>query len=389
MPRAFILTSYPFPDSAATANRVGSFAAALADLPDWEVTVISPGPKKKENTEPPANKNIETYYRLAPEFTRSNLVGRAIGEIRQTFRLLRAARNSCDVLVVTVPSVFLMLAVLWPGRNRAVIDLRDLVWEYLTSSQGMERWAGIVLRYGARLLLKRAEAITVTNDHEAQDLKSLVDCEPVVVRNGISRDRFERLAALSPSSNNDESSFHIVYVGNLGIAQELDSLIRAVKGDPTFRITLVGGGNDYARLQRILEEESIENVNLTGPLSWDQTLEYYSSADCLFGQIGSSYLTAVPSKIFEYVSCGRPVVFAVPEGPAAVVIRMFNGTYRIPPGDPEAIARKLEEVREGGRLEFSDIAKNKEKIQTFFIREEISKDFAGLVSRVYGGLIKI
>jgi len=383
LPHAVFITSYPFPDSAATANRVQALAEGVARLSDWTVTIVGSGPRREladESSFP--SFSFQVIQCPPPTFNRSNLIIRAWGEIRHTFRLLAAAkRQDGDVLIATVPSVFLMVTVLWPGRKRTIIDLRDVVWEYLAASGGIRHWAGRFLRALSRSFLNRASVITVTNNHEAESLRTLMPRETVLIRNGISRGRFEQLASIAPSDAPGDP-FHIVYIGNIGIAQELDTLLDAVGGKPDYTVTLVGGGADYERIQCRIQEKEWENIHLTGALPWQKTIGYLEDADCLFGQIGAVYTTAVPSKLFEYASCARPTVFGAPHGPAREIMNSFRGFHPLEPACSRALYNKLEEIRSGHGLTHADAEHNRNQVKQHFLREAEAEKLADLVARI-------
>lgn len=171
-----------------------------------------------------------------------------------------------------------------------------------------------------------------------------------------------------------------MYIGNIGIAQELDTLLDAVGGNPDYTVTLVGGGADYERIRSRVQEEQWDNIRLTGPLPWDEAIRYLESADCLFGQIGAAYTTAVPSKLFEYASCARPAVFGAPEGPAKEIMNSFRGIHPLEPGDSEALHNKLEEIRTGSALTKADAEHNRNQVEQHFLREAEADKLADLVA---------
>lgn len=179
--------------------------------------------------------------------------------------------------------------------------------------------------------------------------------------------------------------FHIVYIGNIGIAQEFDTLLDAVGGNDDFQVTLVGGGNDSERIHRRIQSEGLSNIHLTGPLAWENTIQYVESSDCLYGQIGAAYTTAVPSKIFEYASSARPVIFAAPTGPAREIIDSLRGVYALPPNDSQALRNKLNEIRADEILPSSVVDYNRNLIACQYLRETEGLKFASLVVEVYSG----
>ena len=393
MRQAVVLTSYPFPDDAATASRTHALARVLAEQDEWQVTVIGPGPSggvRGRTSNPPRHSQggnqdelpYQIHYYPGPNYSRSNLIARAFGELQQVSRLFRGVRREQpDLVVATVPSPFLLFAPYVLSKKRTIIDVRDLVWEYLAGDKGLRRWAGYALRRFARHAVSRCAAVTATNEHEAKSLHEIAGKAPTVLRNGLAADRFERLVSLKPRASGYDP-LHVVYIGNIGVAQELDTVIEAVAGAPEYQVSIVGGGTDAPRIERLVQALGAGNITMTGPLPWDQTLAYCESADVLYGQIGAAYTTAVPTKIFEYVATGRPTLFAVPEGPAAEVIDQFTGIERLPPGDVSRLREKLDTIRQQGDLVGLDASYDRELIRRKYLRESAVRPLIALAERI-------
>ena len=385
MSHAVLVTSYSFPGHAAHANRLRALANGVAERQGWSVTVV--GSVTEQQYMESSNYEEELFNIVscpATRFTSENLIFRAWGELRQTFRLLRAAKaQQPNVLIISIPSLFLLLAIFSRQKGvPVVVDIRDLVWDYLAESNGFRSWVGRIFRFAARYLLRRSAGITVTNDRQARAVQETLKKTPQVIHNGISKQRFERLTSI-PVSKTAKNPFHVVYIGNIGLAQELDTLVDAIGGDPNYQVTLVGGGTDYSRIEKILTDKCIINVTLTGPLAWEQTLAYCEEADCLYGQIGKVFTTAVPSKIFEYACCGRPVIFAAPKGAARDIISQFSGFYSLSPGDSSQLQKMLEEIRTGATEIQVNVDYNRNLVRNSFLREESARKFAEVVQSVF------
>ena len=110
-----IITNYPFPDSAATANRVSSLATEIVTSSAFEVVVVGPRPLKTKRIKEAEKSRI---YRIisvhTSPYSKTNLFLRALGELKQTQNLLKTAyKENADLYIVTIPSLFLILAVVF------------------------------------------------------------------------------------------------------------------------------------------------------------------------------------------------------------------------------------------------------------------------------------
>jgi len=382
MKKAVIVTSYPFPDAGATASRVQSLATALNARSGWHVVVVGPGPNPERIKEVENNNDFTTITRSIRSVRTRLLLRRVWFELHGSLKLLRTARaERPDALIITVPSVFLLVTLMRVRSNVLVVDIRDRVWEYLQYYGGIKKAIGRLSEYVLARLLRRVSFVSVISAEERAEIARTLSVEAIVIRNGISRDRFERLALCArgtpgEAQGKSEKQLNIVYAGNIGIAQELDTVIRAVADRPTFALTLVGEGSDSDRLRALVDDLGAHNVRFVGEKAWEETLAYYFQADVLYGQVGASYVTAVPTKIFEYISAGRDVVFGAPVGAARDVLEEFEGIWCVTPGDVEELRKVLDDIQDSAPIAKGLVEENREKIKRFYLREEQAERFA-------------
>ena len=374
-----IITSYPFPDSAATANRVSTLAKEIALESNFDVVVVGPGPSEAlEGAITQETKNYGIVSVFNHTFSRTNLFLRAFGELKQTRHLLKAAQNeNADFYIVSIPSIFLMLAAVFFHTKPIIFDFRDLVWEYLIKIGGTKSIAGRAMKLLAPSLLKHAKAITVTNLVEKRQLSQMTRVPITIVGNGISQDRFTRLKLLSPPLQG--APFRVLYIGNLGVAQNLETLLEAIGGDEQFEINLVGDGNRANFLKDLVCQGDMTNVKFIGALQWSDTLAYIEKASCLYGQITTSFNSAVPSKLYEYLSSGRPVVFGLADGAAKNLVSDFEDVAICTPESPSELREKLLELKRDTATKTSSIQSNRNRIQQHHLRENEAKSLIELM----------
>ncbi len=376
--RLALITSYPFPDTAAPANRVKAIAEAFAADGAFRVSLVCPGPDPTAAQEREAPIGCQIVVESEGSYARTNLFLRAVREVGHTLRLLRTARRLApDIVIVTLPSIFLLWAVWFFPRGRVVVDLRDLVWDYLAAGRGVKRMVGRVLTALANWSLRRAMLVSVTNDAARRRLEA-VGVESFVVRNGISASRFERMAALAEQGP-PAGTTNVTYVGNVGLAQELDTLLLALGGLPGVGVVIVGGGADLPRLQELARREGFGNIEFAGPKPWTELLAYYSAAHVLYGQIGQAYETAVPSKLFEYLTSGRRVVFGTPPGIARSILAEFDCVHVVDPRDHARVREAVQSIMRDG--DFSPLVKNRDRVREKYLREPQAQEFVRIVKQ--------
>ena len=125
-----IITSYNFPDDAATANRLSVFANMLSSNSNYDITVIGQGDinrkfKLKDHS-------ISVVQLKKRKFNKKKLIIRGLNELIDSFRLLKAAKNTrAEIYLISIPSITLLLSSILIKKHKVIYDVRDLVWEFL------------------------------------------------------------------------------------------------------------------------------------------------------------------------------------------------------------------------------------------------------------------
>jgi glycosyltransferase involved in cell wall biosynthesis len=329
-----IVMSFPFPEGKATANRVKVFANELLfgeNIDSVEIICCSKTKKIAYQLE----ESIKVTTVEVRDINKNRLFYRAIHELRVAFKLWGKAKTSdADIILVTVPSIFLLVPVVFEKREKnIVLDVRDAVWTYLGKGI-ISRFASVVTAFVFRLASKNTRIISVTNMREARHIEKITGAPPLVISNGISKIKLKDLKALKVFDVGN--SINMAYIGNVGIAQDLDTLIDFSKEVDNITITIVGDGAKLSKLKKRCFDEGLENVFFTGLVSSAMVLEYIEQADILFAQIGPDFSSAVPTKIFEYIASGRPVLLGLPSGPAKEIFSEFQCVEIFDTGDLES-----------------------------------------------------
>lgn len=347
--RVALATQFFPPETLAGANRVSAMAEALAARCSLVIAAPAPGYPDPVSY---AAQPLEPVFRGAPihriaAFTgqRRSWPGRAATESLMAVKLAGvASRARPQVIVTSSPSMFLgpsCLAAARARRARFVWDLRDLTWEY--GREGDVIAGGVALR-GIRALARvmwatasAADLIVCANDGLADAVRERVRKTRVeVVRNGVDE---SVLQLLDPSPPVPHGSTRVLYAGLLGHAQELEVLIDVAALAPDLQIVLAGDGPCREELEELVQRRGLTNVAFTGYVAPHELAQHYHASDVLFAQVRRSELhavTAVPSKLFEYMAAGRPIVYAG-EGAAVALVDETGSGVTTAPGDAGAI----------------------------------------------------
>jgi len=256
-----------------------------------------------------------------------------------------------DIVIATSPQFFCA----WGGwfvaacrRRPFVFELRDLWPASIVAVGAMRR--GILIRCLEaieRSLYRRASAIVIVSGAFRAHLSACgVSPERVaVVSNGIDSDLFSPRAKDSAllSQLNLKDKFVVGYVGTLGLAHALNNLLDAAeqlveRSDIVFLI--IGGGAQQASLIRELERRELKNVLLLGRQPRNEIPRYLSLCDLSLVHLKdvAVFETVIPSKIFEAIGMGLPILLCAPDGEAADLVRRHGVGQAILAEQPHALA---------------------------------------------------
>jgi glycosyltransferase involved in cell wall biosynthesis len=113
----------------------------------------------------------------------------------------------------------------------------------------------------------------------------------------------------------DRDKFTLVYAGNLGNAQNISIILDVASQLPDVQFAIFGTGGLEDEVRSRISAENLSNVHLNPLQPMERVSQVYSLGDacivsCKAGLGGS----AMPSKTWTIMSCGRPVVASFDEG---------------------------------------------------------------------------
>ncbi len=145
------------------------------------------------------------------------------------------------------------------------------------------------------------------------------------------------------------SRFNIMFAGNIGEAQSLETALDAAKllddlVDTQF--VFVGAGISLDRLKNIVQDQGITNVKFLGRFPQKAMPSLYALADVLFVHLKDDPLfrITIPHKIITYLGVGKPILAAI-AGDSADIIQETGAGIVCPPGDAQALARAIRSLR--------------------------------------------
>lgn len=142
--------------------------------------------------------------------------------------------------------------------------------------------------------------------------------------------------------------FNVVFAGNLGTVQSLDTLLDAAEQllvRPDIRFVLVGSGSRLEWLKQQVQERSLVNVELPGRFPVTAMPGLFRQSSALIVSLVASPIMdqTIPSKVQAYLAAGRPVIASM-NGEGARVVQESGAGVACPAGDATALAQAVSKL---------------------------------------------
>lgn len=232
--------------------------------------------------------------------------------------------------------------------SRILLDVQDLWPESVTDSNMLHsRLATRMLHGWCRHTFRMAHHILALSSGVRNVLVSrgVPESKITVLNNWCAKDLEEPLPARTGGDDPHglDPTFNVVYTGNLGPLQALDTVLRAAaqirQTDPHVRFVLVGSGLAEDSLKRQAEEDGLDNVRFIPRQPAAQLPKILAFADAVLVHLRDSPLNRVgiPSKLQHGMAIGRPVLIGA-QGSAAELVQAADAGIAFEPENAAALA---------------------------------------------------
>jgi len=251
-----------------------------------------------------------------------------------------------DVVIATSPQLLVGLSGWWIARLKRVpfiFEVRDL-WPESLGAVGVGKDGSILHRSLAAIatfLYKKSSHIVVVTPAFKEHLirEWLIPADRIsIVENGVETDLFapgDPERALRRKLHL-EGKFVVCYVGTMGMAHGLDTLIDAASrlqtANPRVALMLVGEGADKERIKALAHSRGLTNICFIDQQPREHIPAYLRSSDVCLVLLKKTDLfkTVIPTKMLEFMSCARPVILGV-EGQARDILNRAHAGVAIEP----------------------------------------------------------
>lgn len=401
--RILIFTQHFRPETAATGRRALDLAESLAGR-GHQVTVLTGVPNHPSSLGRPFCQRAPRREVAAAGYLVVRVPVFRSEDTRTFHRLLTYATYALsaawaglwqpppDVILAVspLPTGLAALPAHWMRRAPLVFDLQD-IWPDSALAVGVmqPRLALRLFRRLERFLYQRCALIVGITEGFRRYLIHL-GMEPArlaVIPNGVDWETFGAVTAGRKfrKSRGPDGKFVVGYAGNIGLAQGLATLLDAADElrSSAVKFLLVGEGTDKARLRKLARIRGLGAVEFLEGVPRERVAPILASCDALLLILRRDPLfeITIPSKLYEYMAAGKPILCAV-GGEAAGLVASARCGLSVEPSDGAALARAVEKLSEAPALCREMGRRGKRSARELFSRDSLMADYAESIEDV-------
>jgi colanic acid biosynthesis glycosyl transferase WcaI len=299
-----------------------------------------------------------------------------------------------DVVAATSPQLFCAIggwALAAAKRRPFILELRDLWPASILAVGAMRKGALIRFLESVEEFLYRHAAliISVTESFRTELIRRGIVADKIrVVLNGVDLKRYQpqpRDMQMAREFDVD-APFVVGYIGTHGMAHALPKVLDAaerLKDCCGIRFFFAGAGAERGLIERLVSERRLGNVRMIPRQPKERMPALWSLCDVVLVPLRDHplFATVLPSKIFEAMAMGIPILACLPEGEATALLRQTGAGECVPPEDPDRLAERI-----------AALAGNPERLEALrtharaaagrYSRERLARKMASLMEHV-------
>lgn len=240
-------------------------------------------------------------------------------------------------------------------RAKFIIEIRDL------QPESSEEFGNLKQSFFTRTLKKfmhalyhKADRIVSVTDGITEYMKAIGirPARVTTIKSGVGND------FLNADSNGIrrmfgwQDKFLVLHAGTLGWAHAHETVIEAARrlvDQPDIYFVFVGDGQKRSVLEGMVRDYGLRNISFIGLQPLGAVPQFLKASDVLVASLKEVPVAkrAFPSKLFEYMASGRPIVFGSRDGEVVRELHKAGGALWFPSDDPEKLCELILKLKSG------------------------------------------
>ncbi|MFQ5454018.1 MAG: glycosyltransferase family 4 protein [Candidatus Zixiibacteriota bacterium] len=359
-----------FPPERGAVRRLFEFARYFA-CNGHEVSVLTAMPNYPDGIVPPKYQGKFFYYEEMegikvyrtwvlpasnnqPKKRMVGFITFLISSIINSFRI----KSKFDLLIassppVTTPVIGWILSKV--KKCKFILEIRDLQPESSEDFGNLNKSLFTrLLKKLMHYLYRKADRIVSVTDGIAAYLSTIgiPYSKIITVKSGVSSEFINADSNGIRKKFGWDGKFLILYAGTLGWAHSLETLIEAARqlnDQSDIYFAFIGDGQKREVLEGMVRDYGLKNVGFVGLQPLDTIPYFLKASDVLIHSMKDVPVTksSLPSKLFEYMASGKPILYGSFGGEAVEELEKAGGALSFPDDDHDQLCDLILNLKSG------------------------------------------
>ena len=237
-------------------------------------------------------------------------------------------------------------------KAKLVVWVQDLWPEDLASTGYITSPALLKINeWPIKLLYQLTDRVLIQSESFRAPINRLMPQKELhVLPNPAEREVFAQssLAALPDALEFMKQGFNVVFAGNIGNNQSVETIVEAadiLKDCAGLRILMIGSGSRSEYLQGEVQERNLQNLVVAGRYPTEAMSAIYAQSNALLVSLAKkdNLSRTVPSKVQTYMAAGKPIIASI-DGEGARIIRESRAGLICQAEDAHGLAECIKEL---------------------------------------------
>lgn len=342
--------------------------------------------------------NVTLYRTYVSEAYNKSFLGRLWAYFSFTFSSLFAVLfkvKKHDVLIVTSPPLFVGITGIFAKllkRIPTVFEVRDL-WPESAIDTGvltnkfLIKSAYLVEKMSYKFATK-INVLTPAFKKTLIEKKEIAEEKIIFVPNGADTDIFQP----GPKDNwvrekyNLKDKFVVTYMGAHGVANHLDSILEVAKECKEYKniiFLLIGDGMEKKRLKEKAKHESLDNILFIDSQPKQIIPDFCNASDVCTAVLKKidTFKTVYPNKVFDYMSCAKPILLGI-DGVARELVENSKSGFYVDPENAQEFKTKILELYNNPELAHTLGENGSQFVKESFSRESLAEKYVNELEKI-------
>lgn len=353
MKKITILTQYYYPEVGAPQTRLYETVEGLKKI-GWQIQIITALPnypkgkifraysRKIYLKENQGETKIHRYW-MYPSISQKafpRIISMLSFSIFSLFSIYKIKKFQPNFILTESPPLLLGISGLILSkfsRAKHVLNVSD-IWPLTAHELGAIK-KGFLYRLIEKVeefIYKNSIACIGQSEGIVKHLKQKNIENTLLYRNGINIEKYKKKIP------NRQDKLKIVYAGLLGVAQDLLGICKNVRFD-NVELHIYGDGVQRKQIEEYLKQSKKINIFLHNSLPTSEIGNELTKYDVAIIPLSKEIYGAIPSKIYESMAIGLPIIYSG-GGEAKQIIIDNNIGWNCEPSDFESISKTINKV---------------------------------------------